>query len=321
MTALHGVRVLELEAKGPGPFAVMLLADLGAKVIRVERMRPAGGERPAGTAAIERGRQTVALDLKTPEGLNSLLEEVDRADVLVEAYRPGVAERLGFGPDVCLARNSRLVYARMTGWGQDGPLSQTAGHDINFLAIAGALHPLGPADRPPPPPLNLVGDFAGGALYLAIRVLAALLQRERSAAGQVIDAAMVDGVASMLTAFHAMRASGEWTSHREDNLVDGGCPWYRCYETADGGYIAVGALEPHFQRRLLEQLNLDPDEWPMYDRDQWSRQRARLAELFITQTRDQWVELFDGSDACVSPVLSLDEARAHPQLVARGALA
>ena len=249
--------------------------------------------------------------------MDALLGLVETADVLVEAFRPGVAERLGFGPEVCLKRNPRLVYARMTGWGQHGPLASRAGHDINFLAMAGALHPLGSADRPPPPPLNLVGDFGAGGAYLVIGVLAALLERERSGRGQVLDAAMIDGVTSMLTAFHALRDVGAWSDAREDNLVDGGAPWYRCYETADGGYIAVGALEPAFYAVLLERLGLDAAEWPMYDRTQWPRQRARLARMFASEPRSHWEALFDGTDACVTPVLTLEESRRHPHLTAR----
>jgi alpha-methylacyl-CoA racemase len=320
MTALRGLRVVELECKGPGPFGVMLLADLGAEVVRVERPRRDGvaAQRPAGSAALERGRRPVALDLKTEHGLTQLLELIDGADVLVEGYRPGVAERLGFGPDRCLERNPGLVYARVTGWGQSGPLARQAGHDINFLAVAGALYPIGAADRAPPPPLNLVGDFGGGGPYLAIGVLAALLEREHSGRGQVIDAAMVDGVSSMLTAFHAMRAHGDWSGRREDNVVDGGAPWYRCYATADGGYVAVGALEPQFYARLLERLSLDAEEWPMYERQRWPAQRDELERIFGSRPRAHWEELFAGSDACVTPVLTLDEARSHPQLEGRG---
>jgi alpha-methylacyl-CoA racemase len=318
MTALKGVRIIELEAKGPGPFGVMLLADFGAEVIRVERPRP-GRTRAAGPAALERGRRSVALNLKSERGLELLLELIDRADVLVEGYRPGVTERLGFGPDVCLARNPRLIYARMTGWGQDGPLAQRAGHDINFLSVSGALYPIGAADRPPPPPLNLVGDFGGGGPYLAIGVLAALLERERSGRGQVVDAAMIDGVSSMLTAFHAMRAHGDWTAAREDNLVDGGAPWYRCYVTADGGFMAVGALEPPFYGQLLQRLGLPPAA--MFERAKWPEQRAQLERVFGSEPRAHWERVFADSDACVTPVLSLDEARAHPHLKARGGFA
>ena len=315
MSVLRGVRVVELEAKGPGPFGVMLLADLGADVVRVDRATAAG--RPAFPAALHRGRRSIALDLKDPGDLEVLLRLADTADVLVESFRPSVAERLGFGPEVCCGSNPRLVYARVTGWGQDGPLATTAAHDINFLAVAGALHPLGSADRPPPPPLNLVGDFAAGGTYLAVGVLAALLERERSGRGQVLDAAMVDGVASLLTAFHALRAAGVWEDERESNIVDGGAPWYRCYRTADGEYVAVGALEERFYRELLERLGLDSAAWPMHDRARWPALHARLEVLFAARTRAEWEERFAGSDACVTPVLSLADSVTAPQLAAR----
>ncbi|HTX07789.1 MAG TPA: CaiB/BaiF CoA-transferase family protein [Solirubrobacteraceae bacterium] len=317
MTALKGLRVVELEAKGPAPYAVMLMADLGADVIRIDRVRANAGRLPM-PEALQRGRRSVALNLKDPAGLRVLHRLLDTADVLVESYRPGVAERLGFGPDACRERNPRLIYARMTGWGQDGPLAGRAGHDINFLSLAGALHPMGSADRPPPPPLNLLGDYGGGAMFLIVGVLASLLERERSGQGQIIDAAMVDGVASMLTAFHAMRAAGAWTEAREDNVVDGGAPWYRSYKTADGGYIAVGALEPAFYEVLLERLGLDG--WPMHERDRWPAQRAELARIFAQHPRSHWERQFDGTDACVTPVLTLEESTRAPQLVARAVL-
>jgi alpha-methylacyl-CoA racemase len=324
MSALAGIRVLELEAKGPAPFGVMLLADLGADVVRVERMRAGGAGSPGRATArlaLDRGRRAIALDLKSPRGIDVLMRLIGGADVLVEGFRPGVAERLGFGPDVCLARNPRLVYARMTGWGQAGPLAERAAHDINYLAVAGALHPLGSADRPPPPPLNLVGDFGGGGTFLAIGVLAALLERERSGAGQVVDAAMVDGVAALLTAFHGLRAAGQWTEAREDNVVDGGAPWYRTYTTADDGYVAVGALEPAFYAQLLERLGLEPAQWPMYERERWPDQRQQLARIFAGRTRAEWEAVFEGSDACVTPVLTMAESTRSPHLVARGVFA
>ena len=316
MSALAGVRIVELEAKGPAPYAVMLMADFGAEVIRIDRVRSHAGRLPL-PAAMERGRRSIALNLKDPAGLALLLELIETTDVLVESYRPGVAERLGFGPDTCRERNPRLVYARMTGWGQGGPLAARAGHDINYLAVAGALHPLGSADRPPPPPLNLVGDFGGGATFLVIGVLAALLERERSGQGQVVDAAMVDGVTSMLTAFHAMRSSGAWSTAREDNVVDGGAPWYRSYETADGAFVAVGALEQGFYEVLLEHLGLDRDSWPMHDRARWPAQRGELARIFASETRAHWEAVFADTDACVTPVLSLEESLREPQLIAR----
>jgi alpha-methylacyl-CoA racemase len=318
MSALHGVRIIEMEAKGPAPFGLMLMADLGAEIIRIDRVSTQDG-RIAPPSVQGRGRRSVALNLKHSAGVELLLELADRADVLVEGYRPGVAERLGFGPDTCCDRNPRLVYARMTGWGQDGPLAQTAAHDINFLALTGALHPIGSADRPPAPPLNLVADYGGGGTYLVIGILAALLERERSGRGQVVDAAMVDGVSSMLTLFHAMRAGGSWTLEREANPVDGGAPWYRCYETSDRRYIAVGALEESFWRRFLLRLGLEPDEWPMLERERWPVQRQQLSQIFARKTSADWEALFEGSDACVTPVLSLDEACNSDQLRARGA--
>jgi len=312
-TALAGIRVLELAGKGPGPFGVMLLADLGADVIRVDRP----GAAPS-SSTVDRGRRTIGIDLKHERGRELLLRLVERSDVLVEGYRPGVAERLGFGADVCLARNPRLVFARMTGWGQDGPLAERAAHDLNYLAVAGGLHPLGDADRPPPPPLNLVGDYGGGGTFLALGVLAALFERERSGLGQVVDAAMVDGVASLLTVYHDLLAHGAWTDDREANVVDGGAPWYRCYRTADGRFVAVATLEPPFYALLLEKLGLDPDEWPMADRARWPRLREELEAIFGSRTRDDWEDLFAGSDACVTPVHTLAEARESPHLVARG---
>lgn len=310
---LAGTRVIELSAKGPGPYGVMMLADMGADVIRVDRT--AGPEQP--DLGEGRGRRSIAIDLKVPQGLELLLRLVEGADVLVEGYRAGVAERLGFGPDVCLGRNPRLVYARMTGWGQEGPLADRAGHDINYLAVAGALHPLGPADGPPPPPLNLVGDYGGGGTFLVIGVLGALLERERSGHGQVLDVAMVDGIASLLTVYHGLRAAGMWSDAREDNVVDGAAPWYRSYATADGKFVAVGTLEPAFYAAFLDRLGLDPEDWPQYDRALWPRQRAELSRLFASRTRAEWEELFDGTDACVSPVLTLGESTRAPQLVAR----
>lgn len=316
---LEGITVVEVAAIGPAPLGVMLLADLGADVIRVDR---AASVTTPGLEVTMRGlsrnRRSVAVDLKHRDGLDVLLRLVDRADVLVEGFRPGVAERLGFGPDACLGRNPRLVYGRMTGWGQDGPLAGRAGHDIDYLAIAGALHPIGYADEPPPPPLNLLADFGAGGTYLAVGVLSALLERERSGQGQVVDAAMVDGVASLTAFFHGMLAMGAWTTDRESNLLDGAAPYYRAYETADGGYVAVGALEPPFYAELLDRLGLDPDEWPQGDAARWPAQRAELARIFASRTRDEWEEVFAGSDACVAPVLDLEEARSHPHLEARG---
>ena len=312
--ALAGIRIVELAGKGPAPFGVMLLADLGADVIRIDRI----GAAPGTETSVDRGRRTIGLDLKQEHGLDVLLRLVEGADVLVEGFRPGVAERLGFGPDTCLARNPRLVYTRVTGWGQEGPLATQAAHDLNYLAVAGALHPLGDADRPPPPPLNLVGDYGGGGTYVALGILAALFERERSGAGQVVDAAMVDGVASLLTVYHDLLGAGSWRDERQANLVDGGAPWYRAYRCADGRFVAVATLEPSFYAVFLERLGLATEEWPQYDQAAWPGQRETLAAIFATRTRDEWGRMFEGSDACVSPVLTLAESVHAPHLAARG---
>lgn len=316
---LTGTRVVELAARGPAPYGVMLLADLGAEVIRIDRPTADGIER-LGETVTGRGRRSIAIDLKQADGLALLLGLVDHADVLVEGYRPGVAERLGFGPEVCHARNARLVYARMTGWGQVGPLAARAGHDINYLAVAGGLHPIGDADRPPPPPLNLVADYGGGGTFLVIGILAALLERERSGIGQVLDVAMVDGVSSLLTAFHALHGMGLWRDERGANLLDGGAPWYRTYRTADDRFVAVGCLEPGFYRILLDRLGLDPEAWPQYDEDVWPALHEELARIFGAEPRSHWEAVFEGIDACVTPVLTLDEAARSAQLVARETL-
>ncbi len=319
---LHGVRVVELNALGPVPFAGMLLADLGAEVTRVDRAgpdAPGAGADPASDPR-HRGRRGVGLDLKQPAGVDLLLRLTDRADVFLEGMRPGVAERLGIGPDVCTARNPGLVYGRMTGWGQDGPLAHRAGHDINYVSLTGALHAMGPADRPPPVPLNLVGDFGGGGAYLAFGVACALVERHRSGRGQVVDAAMVDGVAGLTALFHGLLPSGHWSPARESNLLDGAAPFYRTYETADGRYLAVGALEPQFHAELLDRLGLPAADWPQHDRERWPAQREELAALFRTRTRAEWEAVFAGSDACVTPVLTFAEAAGHPHIAARSTL-
>jgi alpha-methylacyl-CoA racemase len=316
MGPLAGIRVVELAGIGPGPFAAMLLADLGAEVLRVDR--PAAS-RPAWPTVLARGRRSVVVDLKHPDGAAVVLDLVASADALVEGFRPGVVERLGIGPDACLARNPRLVYGRVTGWGQEGPWRLAAGHDIDYVALAGALHPIGQAGGPPVPPLNLVGDFGGGGMLLALGVVAALLEAGRSGRGQVVDAAMVDGAALLTTQFHELLAAGLWREERGANLLDGGAPFYGVYQTADGRHLAVGALEPQFFAELLRRLGLDAGDLPdQLDRDGWPLLRERLAELFRTRTRDQWCELLAGSDACVAPVLDLGEAPAHPHNRARG---
>ncbi|MDG4834376.1 CaiB/BaiF CoA-transferase family protein [Solwaraspora sp. WMMD1047] len=319
---LAGVRVLELAALGPVPFTGMLLADLGAEVIRVDR---AGADAPGvgadpGSDPRHRGRRSIGLDLKRPTGVAVLLRLVGHADVLMEGMRPGVAERLGIGPEECLHRNPRLVYGRMTGWGQDGPLAHRAGHDLNYLSLTGALHAMGPAEAPPPVPLNLIGDFGGGATYLALGIVCALLERVGSGRGQVVDAAMLDGAASLTALFHGLIANGTWSAARADNVLDGGAPYYRTYATGDGGFLAVGAIEPKFYATLLRRLGLAPADWPQHDRSRWAEQSARLAAIFATRTRAEWERVFDGSDACVTPVLTFAEAPAHPHLAARRTL-
>jgi alpha-methylacyl-CoA racemase len=324
MTAgpLQGVRVVELAGIGPAPFAAMLLADLGADVIRIDRP---GGGLVAGPPAYEllaRGRPSVAIDLKQPTGVRVVKELVESADALVEGFRPGVAERLGLGPDDCHAVNPRLVYGRMTGWGQAGPLAQTAGHDVDYIALTGALHAIGRAGGPPQIPMNLVGDLGGGGLYLVVGILAGLLEARASGQGQVVDAAIVDGTAHLATMIVGMLGAGTWHTERGVNLLDSGAPFYDVYETADGEHIAVGALEPQFWQALLDRLagaGVDVVEWPdRQDPSHWPELRKRLAETFAIRTRAEWIDVFDGSDACVAPVLSYEEASQHPHLAARG---
>ncbi|MFJ9629405.1 CaiB/BaiF CoA transferase family protein [Streptomyces sp. NPDC101175] len=318
---LSGCRVVELGGIGPGPFAGMLLADLGAEVVRVDRPERAAEPDAGGPAdVLNRGKRSVALDLKHPAGPATLLQLAARADVLIEGFRPGVTERLGVGPHECLARNPRLVYGRMTGWGQTGPLAATAGHDLTYIALTGALGAIGDAAGPPQIPLNLVGDFGGGGCYLVIGVLAALHAVGRTGAGQVVDAAIVDGTAHLLASTFGKLGRGAWTDERGINQLDGGWPFYAVYETKGGGHVAVGALEAKFYRRLIELLKLDVDPGRQHDRSTWPELRRRLAERFAEHTRDEWAALFEGTDACVAPVLGLTEAAAHPQLAARGAL-
>ncbi|MEV7344481.1 CaiB/BaiF CoA-transferase family protein [Streptomyces sp. NPDC093544] len=316
---LVGLRVLEIASMAPAPFACTLLADLGAEVLRVDRASDVDPETYRSTDPLARGRRSLAVDLKHPEGIALVKRLAARADVLVEGFRPGVAERLGIGPDDCRAVNSRLIYARMTGWGQTGPLAPRAGHDINYIAVAGALGLMGPADRPPVPPVNLVGDFGGGGMLLAVGVLAALYERERSGRGQVVDAAMVDGAALLTTALHGLRAAGAWPGERGENLLDGGAPFYTTYETADGGYVAVGPLEERFYAQLLTGLGLDQDsDLPgQYERERWPELRQRLAAAFKERTRDEWADHFVHTDACVTPVLTPWEAHNHPHNAAR----
>ncbi|WP_416903650.1 CaiB/BaiF CoA transferase family protein [Micromonospora echinospora] len=316
---LAGVRVLELAGIGPGPFAAMLLADLGADVVRVDRPEP--GALSAGDPRrdlLNRGKRSVVVDLKHPDGAEVVLGLADRAAIVIEGWRPGVAERLGIGPQAALERNPALVYGRMTGWGQQGPLARAAGHDIGYIAVAGALHPIGRPGGPPQIPLNLVGDFGGGALYLVVGCLAALHVAGTTGRGQVVDAAIVDGTAHLTTMFAGLLADGAWRPERGRNLLDGGAPFYDVYATADGGHMAVGALEPQFYAELLRLLGLaDADLPAQHDVAGWPVLRARFAEVFAGRTRDEWTTVFEGTDACVAPVLSLAEAQHHPHLVAR----
>ncbi|MEJ0061067.1 MAG: CaiB/BaiF CoA-transferase family protein [Terricaulis sp.] len=315
---LNGVKVLEFAGIGPGPFCCMLLSDMGADVVRIDRKGARGGSKHDVTA---RGRRSVALDLKLDADRALALGLIGKADVLIEGFRPGVMERLGLGPDEALGANPRLIYGRMTGWGQTGPLAQAAGHDINYIALSGALHAMGRKDAPPAPPLNLVGDFGGGALYLAMGVCAALVEAGRSGKGQVIDCAMTDGAASLMAMFYGMRSAGWWSDERDANLLDGGAPFYDVYECADGQYVAIGSIEPNFYALLLEKTGLagDPAFGGQMDRAAWPELSAKLASAIKTKTRDQWSALMEGTDVCFAPVLSMAEAPGHPHNVARGA--
>lgn len=313
---LAGVSVVELGGLGPGPFAGMVLADLGASVTLIER--PGGGvDYAAGQTILNRGKRSIAVDLKQGEGRDLALTLVERSDVLIEGFRPGVAERLGVGPEVCLERNPGLVYGRMTGWGQEGPLAATAGHDINYIAVAGALHSIGPAERPSVP-LNLIADYGGGGMLLVSGVLAALLSSRATGNGQVVDAAMVDGTALLTAIMHAGLAGGWWTSRRASNFLDGAAPFYDVYETSDGRHVAVGCLEEHFLEEMCSRLGIERADLPhRLDPRGWPELRRRLADTFAGRSRDEWAEVFAEGDACVSPVLSLTEATRHPHLQAR----
>jgi alpha-methylacyl-CoA racemase len=313
---LQGLKVIEMAGLGPAPFCAMLLADQGAQVVRIARP---GEAKVVSEPVTARGRPTLPLDLRQPEGRDTVLRLVEKADVLIEGFRPGVMERLGLGPDACLARRPRLVYGRMTGWGQHGPLAQAAGHDINYVALSGALHAIGRQGEPPVPPLNLVGDFGGGAMFLAFGVLAAVLEARGSGKGQVVDAAMTDGAALLAAMMYGFRGQGMWSLGREDNMLDGGAHFYACYECADGKSVAVGAIEPQFYALLLEKCGIvDPElTSSQNDRKRWPEFKQKLAALFRTRSRDAWCELLEGSDACFAPVLDWDEAPRHPHNLAR----
>lgn len=319
MKALSGLRILEFDGLGPVTFAGMVLADLGADVLRLTRSPGAGAPvfADVGGEILHRGRSSVAVNLKDPGDQLRILELVGAADGLIEGFRPGVMERLGLGPEVCAARNPRLVYGRVTGWGQTGPKAAEVGHDINYIALSGALHAMGEPDRPPRPPLNLIGDYGGGAMMLVTGVLAGLIEAQRTGAGRVIDAAMTDGSALLTGLFHALGARGLWSDARGANLLDGGAPFYRCFACRDGRFVAVGALEPQFYSALLAGLGLGEDEAPQYDRANWPALHARLEAVFATRDRDDWAARFEGTDACVTPVLTLEEAPRHPHNAAR----
>jgi len=317
---LKGLKIVEFAGIGPGPFCAMMLADMGATVTRIDRPGGSGG---AGMMTDERrdltnrGRRSLALDLKKPEAVDIALRLVDQADAMLEGYRPGVMEKLGLGPAVCLKRNPRLGYGRMTGWGQEGPLAPAAGHDINYIALSGALHAIGDPGLPPPPPLNLVGDYGGGGMLLAFGMACALLETARSGRGQVVDAAMTDGAALLMTAIYGLNAIGKWDTARGTNILDGAAPFYGCYECADGKYVAIGSLEPKFYAALLEKTGIAPSGGGQFDTSRWPALKAELTRIFKTKTRDAWCGVMKDADLCFSPVLDLDEAPDHPHNSAR----
>ena len=320
MGPLHGLKVIELAGIGPGPMAAMLLADLGANVLRVDRKEPAalGVPRPQKFDLLLRNRRSVPVDLKDPAAVAFVLDLVAGSDVLIEGFRPGVTERLGLGPEVCLQRNPKLVYGRITGWGQDGPLANVVGHDINYIALTGALHAIGRAGQPPAVPLNLVGDFGGGTLYLVMGILAALHESKSSGKGQVVDAAMVDGVASLMTQPHGTLAAGMMTNERGTNVTDSGAPFYDVYECSDGKWLSIGAVEKKFYTQVLRVLGLESllaDQWK---RETWPAAKEQIASMIRLRSRDEWAAIFDGTESCVAPVLTIDEAPHHPHLRERG---
>jgi len=321
MGPLAGVKIIEIAGIGPGPFCAMMLSDMGADVIRVDRAGHVRGGDPAAPPAdvMNRGRRSIGVDLKSPDGVATVLRLVDSADGLIEGFRPGVAERLGIGPDTCMARNPKLAYGRMTGWGQDGPYALTAGHDINYISLAGALEPMGREGEAPVPPLNLIGDFGGGGMMLAFGMVCAILEARSSGKGQVVDAAMVDGAAALMTFFHGFRAMGIWNDERGTNMLDTGAHFYDVYETSDAKYISIGSIEPQFYAELRDKLGLADPEWDaQMSRSEWGPLKEKLAKIFKSQTRAQWCELLEGSDVCFAPVLTMAEAPEHPHNKARG---
>jgi alpha-methylacyl-CoA racemase len=320
MGPLEGVKILEVAGIGPGPFAGMMLSDMGAEVVRIDRADRVRGGDPENPPKdiLARGRRSVAVDLKNPQGVELVLAMVEKADVLIEGFRPGVMERLGLGPEICLARNPGIVFGRMTGWGQEGPLAHAAGHDINYIALTGALHAIGRRDQAPVPPLNLVGDFGGGGMLLAYGVVCALLEKARSGQGQVVDAAMVDGASALMGMIYAMKSMGVWQDERGTNMLDTGSHFYDVYETRDAKYVSIGSIEPQFYALLLQQLGLEGEELPpQMDREQWAALKVRVAEIFKTRTRDEWSAIMEGTDVCYAPVLDLDEAPEHTHLKQR----
>ncbi|HXZ00443.1 MAG TPA: CaiB/BaiF CoA-transferase family protein [Stellaceae bacterium] len=321
MGPLQGLKIVEMAGIGPAPMCAMLLADLGATVLRVDRQQPSGLGLPAQTRfmLMNRSRHAIAVDLKKPEGVALVLRLVGAADALIEGFRPGVMERLGLGPEPCLQRNPRLVYGRMTGWGQSGPMAQAAGHDLNYIALAGVVHSIGRAGAPPTPPLNLVGDFGGGALYLALGVACGIIEAQRSGQGQVVDAAMVDGAASLATMFFGLHAAGHMSLTRGENVLDSGAFFYDVYECKDGTYVSLACIEDKFLAEFLERMEIDPREMPAkMDRKRWPEAKAKLAARFKTRSREEWCRLLEGSDACFAPVLTMEEAPAHLHNRARG---
>jgi len=322
MGPLNGLRIIEIGAIGPVPFCGMLLSDMGADVLRIDRTAPSGlgiGQRETRFEVLGRGRRSISVDLKHPDGVGTVLRLCEQADAIMEGFRPGVAERLGIGPEACQQGNPKLVYGRMTGWGQDGPISHAAGHDINYISLSGVLHAIGTRDSGPVPPLNLTGDFGGGAMFLAFGLLSAIWEAQRSGQGQVVDVSMVEGSAYLQAAIYGMQAAGYWVDRRGENVLDTGSPYYNVYETSDGKWISIGSIEPKFYAELLEKSGLGASDLPdQNDREKWPQMTATFAEVFKQKTRDEWCAIMEGSDICFAPVLSMSEVAAHPQNAARG---